>query len=221
MKRGIENTGAYEADYFLHPRKPAVVFGFDSIFFRINAWFRFGRVLSLIRKYLIYGKMLDVGCGIGYSVKRFSSAGLDSVGCDISKWATRETKKMVPNTDIIRTDTHFLPFKSGTFDIVTSFETFEHCINLPEVLKEIKRVTKPNGLVIASVPTTDLNNTYTDKTHVWHLSLDQWLKKLSEYFQFKEVEYFMKFMRYIDKATCTTFIVMKNDALPEKEISEN
>lgn len=181
-----------------------------SIFYKVNAWFRFRRIASLIRELGGSGKALDVGCALGHSVSRLSQVGLDSVGCDISAWATKKAKELHPGIEIFRADAYSLPFKSSTFNVTTTFETLEHCDDLNAVLSEIKRVTKPGGLVMFSIPTTDLNDTYADKTHLWHKSLRDWLRLFEDDFQLLKVEYFMKVMKYVDGKTCTTFIVLRN-----------
>ena len=45
-----------------------------------------------------------------------------------------------------------LPFENEKFDAVVSFEVFEHVFNLPDLLMEIKRVTKKDGYLLLSVP---------------------------------------------------------------------
>ena len=45
-----------------------------------------------------------------------------------------------------------LPFKSSTFDAVIGLEVLEHLYNPYETMKEIKRVLKPNGQAIISMP---------------------------------------------------------------------
>jgi 2-polyprenyl-3-methyl-5-hydroxy-6-metoxy-1,4-benzoquinol methylase len=48
----------------------------------------------------------------------------------------------------------------GTVDLVVSFETIEHHDEHEQMLAEIKRVLKPNGMVIVSSPDKAI---YTDK----------------------------------------------------------
>jgi hypothetical protein len=60
------------------------------------------------------------------------------------------------------------------------------------------------------VPTTDLNDVYGDNSHIWHLSLKEWLNSFERHFRILSVEYFMKFMKYVDGKTCSTFIVLRN-----------
>jgi len=112
---------------------------------------------------------------------------------------------------IVRADAFFLPFRSKLFDITTAFETLEHCSNLNLALNEIKRVTKSKGLVVVSVPTTDLNDMYGDKSHIWHMSLKEWLDLFRSYFGVLSVDFFMKFIKYIDGKTFNTSINLRNE----------
>jgi ubiquinone/menaquinone biosynthesis C-methylase UbiE len=100
------------------------------------------------------------------SLNEFFKAGLKPTECDISVWATEKAKKTFPALEIVRADALCLPFTSETFAVTTAFETLEHCRNLDTVASQIKRVTKPNGLVLVSVPTIDLNDTYADGSHI-------------------------------------------------------
>jgi len=44
-------------------------------------------------------------------------------------------------------DVAHLPFSENTFDLVTSIAAFEHFYDVPSVVAEIRRVTRPGGLV--------------------------------------------------------------------------
>jgi SAM-dependent methyltransferase len=45
-----------------------------------------------------------------------------------------------------------LPFPDASFDAVISFEVFEHVFNLDEILDDIRRVLKPGGKLLFSIP---------------------------------------------------------------------
>ena len=49
-------------------------------------------------------------------------------------------------------DGKHIPFSDSTFDSVFCSEVFEHVFNLDEVLIEIKRVLKPGGKILITVP---------------------------------------------------------------------
>ncbi len=45
-----------------------------------------------------------------------------------------------------------LPIETSSIDVIVSFETIEHLTEQEEMMFEIKRVLKPNGIVIISSP---------------------------------------------------------------------
>lgn len=172
---------------------------------------RFQRVASLIIKHDDNGRILDVGCALGHPVSRFRSVGLKSFGCDISAWTTKKVKKTNSSLSTIRADALFLPVRSGLFDVTTAFETLGHCSNLDLVLNKIRKATESKSLVVVSFPATDLNDTYRDKPHIWHMSLKEWLDLFRSYSRVLSVDFFMKFTKYVNGKTCNTFIALRNE----------
>ena len=86
------------------------------------------------------GKILDIGSGAGHpDLKKYGKV----ISCDISiEMLKKNTQKSV------NCDASNLPFKSKSFDYVTSFATFHH---LPQregkkFLSEIHRVLKSGGI---------------------------------------------------------------------------
>ncbi len=116
---------------------------------------RFKEVGKLIDP--VNGQVLDIGCADGM----FSKVILDKtkakklIGLDVLKssvsWANKHwasTGKMSFRVG----DAHKLEFKKETFDAVFALEVLEHVHNPEKVLREIKRVLKPNGYGIFLVP---------------------------------------------------------------------
>jgi SAM-dependent methyltransferase len=58
----------------------------------------------------------------------------------------RSLSKKCDNT-LVCGDVGRLPFPTNSFDLVTSIAAFEHFLEVPLVVKEIQRVTRPGGLV--------------------------------------------------------------------------
>ena len=80
--------------------------------------------------------LLDVGCGGGDFLKRARAAGYAVHGCDLL------THPPLPDCPYTPGSAEALPFRDGEFDIVTCHHTIEHVRDLPETLRELKRVAK-------------------------------------------------------------------------------
>jgi len=62
------------------------------------------------------------------------------------------------------------PFKSESFDLIIMNHVIEHVINIPNVLVELNRILKPNGKIWITTPHYTDVNSYTDCTHIYHLT---------------------------------------------------
>lgn len=177
------NNVREDSKYFLkYPNAtPWFTLRYDNFLARIYWSIRFRRILSLIKKYKKNGKLLDVGCAYGFFASFTSKRNFDVTGCDISEHAVNKAKKCFPNLKIFKKDIqNKTKFKNNFFDVVTAFDVLEHCKNLTPVLREIKRILKPDGIFFISVPATDFVSLKKDKdyTHVRHFSLSDWMSVL-------------------------------------------
>lgn len=98
--------------------------------------------------------ILDIGCGGGVNVKRFSEMSKGKIyGIDYSEKSVEESRKYNQNkinegqVEIIEGSVSELPFDNESFDIVTAFETTYFWPDLENDLKEIYRVLKSDGAV--------------------------------------------------------------------------
>ncbi len=116
------------------------------------------------------GKILDFGTGSGIMAVLVASIGCKSFGIDIKGFDeidgnTRATEKMEIDQKKIwlRFEkkyknlrlTHYknkIPFEDNFFDVVIAYAVLEHISDkeIPRVMKEIKRVLKPNGYLFIS-----------------------------------------------------------------------
>lgn len=96
-------------------------------------------------------RLLDLGCGIGLTLSIVSQVFPNSVGCDIDRDAIKATKAILKEVGVkipvILYDGKLLPFKDNSFDIVISIEVIEHAENPDLMLKEIRRILKPDGIL--------------------------------------------------------------------------
>jgi SAM-dependent methyltransferase len=88
-------------------------------------------------------QVLDVGCGDGFLVKVFDDYGHIAEGIDLRDWRNDKAKKTrFRSLDV---DRDKFPYKDNTFNLVTSFNAFEHFKNPKSVFDEIIRILKPGG----------------------------------------------------------------------------
>ena len=99
-------------------------------------------------------KLLDVGCGTGYSMKR----AIEELNCECEGVDPVPNYAGVPVEDqdkikITQAQAEELPFEGNSFDVVYSSHVLEHVRDRRKGLQEMKRVLKPNGVIIIGVPT--------------------------------------------------------------------
>jgi len=126
--------------------------------------------------------LLDVGCGIGDYVNGFTCLGIKSYGIDSRPVSDNRIKKC----DL---DKEAIPYKSNTFDVVFTKSFVEHLNDPYRAIMEMKRVLKPNGLLIVMTPDWKSGmKTYYDGYDHKSPFTQRGLKDLIRYTEFKEVE---------------------------------
>jgi ubiquinone/menaquinone biosynthesis C-methylase UbiE len=118
------------------------------------------------------GKILDFGCSIGSKTYFYSSDKWEVIGVDISpnsiKIAKQIAEKHGLNMSFFVMDCENLNFNDNEFDIVYDFGTLSS-LNKSKAMKEICRVLKPDGCLIA-VETLGNNPIFSLKRQVNILS---------------------------------------------------
>ncbi len=102
----------------------------------------------------VHGKVLEVGCGAGMFTIAIKKAKreLQVYGSDIDEKSIKLAKKRTDGVNFRWADIYKLPFKSGYFDAVVSFDFLEHLDNPSKALLEIARVLKKGGLYHSLTP---------------------------------------------------------------------
>lgn len=73
-------------------------------------------------------------------------------GIDISLSAQRNCLQLGLDIELLNLDEADIPYDSKEFDLVFAFEVFEHFANPQHVIEEIRRVLKPTGELLVSLP---------------------------------------------------------------------
>ena len=113
---------------------------------------RFFSSLVSLAKPLNPKKVLDAGCGEGFSLNKLiiNNVGEELEGIENSKEAIALGKKLFPKAKIKLGSVYDLPYETNYFDLVLCTEVLEHLENPQKALSEIIRVSKK--YIILSVP---------------------------------------------------------------------
>lgn len=101
-------------------------------------------------------KILDIGCGPGTITVDLASyvphghiTGLERVGSILTQARKNAQEKGVTNIDFIEGDANGLSFEDSTFDVVFCHQVLQHVGDPVGMLKEMRRVAKPGGIIAA------------------------------------------------------------------------
>ena len=96
-------------------------------------------------------RLLDVGCGSGLAMLMAVERGAAVSGIDVSPGLLGVAQRRLPHTDLRLGDLQFLPYEDATFDVLIGVNSFQFAQNPVDALAEAARVTRPGGLVAASL----------------------------------------------------------------------
>ena len=121
-------------------------------------WWFVGRrriLLQLLDRYLEPNgshrrRILDVGCGTGTMLTYLGTLG-KAEGVDIDAEAVGYCRERgLENVRI--GEAAELPFEDGSFDLVTALDVVEHLDDDAAAFREMRRVLRPGGLLLVTVP---------------------------------------------------------------------
>ncbi|MEM4577170.1 MAG: methyltransferase domain-containing protein [Candidatus Nezhaarchaeales archaeon] len=96
-------------------------------------------------------KALDVGCAHGYLVELLLHLGYEAYGCDVSRlYVHRYARNLTGN--LVVCDAQKLPFRWGSYDLITCFEVLEHLQDPSAFLGDCYRLLMPQGVLLLQTP---------------------------------------------------------------------
>lgn len=137
--------------------------------------------------------VVDIASGEGYGTYILSKEAKFAYGIDISEDAINFAKEkyIKNNLEYKLGNCSNIPLQDKSVDVVVSFETIEHHDKHEEMLSEIKRILKDDGILIISSP--DKKN-YTELSkgenhyHIKELFFEEFKNLLSS--RFKHIQFF-------------------------------
>ncbi len=94
--------------------------------------------------------VLDLGCGTG-AVSKEMASWANPVGLDMSPLALGFCQQR-GQTNLVQADGTQLPFASGSLDGIIALDVFEHIKDHEQAFSEARRILRPSGVLVLSVP---------------------------------------------------------------------
>jgi ubiquinone/menaquinone biosynthesis C-methylase UbiE len=102
-------------------------------------------------------RVLEVGCGAGHLLARLPAG--RAVGLDLAEsLLARTARRLRGGAALAQGDAAALPFAGAAFDRVYCSEVLEHLVDPAAAVREIRRVLRPGGVAVLSVPNERLIN---------------------------------------------------------------
>lgn len=97
-------------------------------------------------------KILEIGCGIGSVVAELAGKGHDVIGTDISREAIAYGLEKFGDIRLEVQPAEALPYDDEAFDVVLSFDLFEHIAKIDLHVSEVNRVLRTGGHYLFQTP---------------------------------------------------------------------
>ena len=109
---------------------------------------------AVAKQYVADKDVLDIACGEGYGSNFLSQSAKTVVGVDISDLAVSHAQHKYSKANVTFKvgSCTAIPLLDASVDVVVSFETLEHFTDHELFLREVKRILRPDGLLIISSP---------------------------------------------------------------------
>lgn len=147
---------------------------------------RYEAALAAVKNKIV----LDIASGSGYGTQMLAKSAKRVYGVDISAEAVEYAKKNYNATNIeyLVGDAASIPLPDESIDTVVSFETIEHIPEYKKFLQEIRRVMKPDGVLIVSTPNDD-EYPEGNEYHVHEFGIDEFKELMSGNYKNIELYY--------------------------------
>lgn len=140
-----------------------------------------------VQQFISDKNVIDIGCGTGYGCKLMSESAKRVVGIDYDKSAIEYCQKKFGSSNI-----EFRHLNAASldlneqFDVAVSFQVIEHIQNLSDFIERIKRIIKPDGIILLSTPNVKGKEDVKNPFHCNEMDYDHFSVLLHQHFnQFK------------------------------------
>jgi ubiquinone/menaquinone biosynthesis C-methylase UbiE len=140
----LEDTKKYYDEfsrrYDAH-RRPNVADGYHALVDDLE--------IEFVARYARGKDVLECGCGTGLLLERIAELARAAKGIDLSPGMLEHARAR--GLDVREGSVTHLPFDDATFDVTCSFKVLAHVRDIGGALREMARVTKPGGAILAEL----------------------------------------------------------------------
>jgi SAM-dependent methyltransferase len=118
-------------------------------------------------------EILEIGCGIGSIVNDLHHRGFNIAGIDISNEAIAYGLEKFGDINLKVQPAENLPYNDNSFDVVLSFDLFEHIAQIEMHVNEVTRVLRKDGYYLFQTPNKYSNvifETWYHKSFNWKIT---------------------------------------------------
>jgi SAM-dependent methyltransferase len=143
------------------------------------------------------GRLLDIGCGYGFFLREMKCRGWKVEGIEISKIG-RQYARDKWDIHVYSQPLENVGLETDSFDVVTLFYVIEHVNDPLGLLKEVKRILKPDGLIFLrwphSTPIVRILGPFSKKLDLYHTPYHLYdfsprtMEKMLTFCGFREIE---------------------------------
>lgn len=105
-------------------------------------------------------RVLEIGSGRGALLRQLLQEGHRVQGVEINQDRIDESRRLFGALPITKVDGPTLPFADASFDVVLSFDVFEHIPDTDAHLREVQRVLTPRGRYLLQTPNKWTNTVF-------------------------------------------------------------
>src|SRR5579859_7900355 len=105
-------------------------------------------------------RVLEIGSGRGTLIAELRRRGIHAVGIEPNPSLAIDTVRRDPPAPVARMSGDRLGFADAAFDLVLSFDVFEHIADSDAHLAEVRRVLRPGGIYALQTPNKWTNSVF-------------------------------------------------------------
>ncbi|MFH1479056.1 MAG: class I SAM-dependent methyltransferase [Candidatus Omnitrophota bacterium] len=107
-------------------------------------------LVKLAKRYKREGKLLDIGCSVGFVLEEASKAGFEAEGVELNKKAAEIVSEK--GFDVKSLPLKEIAHEKEVFDVVILNHILEHIFEVNDFMKDVRGLIKKDGILIIGVP---------------------------------------------------------------------